>query len=139
MPAWNGGQAKRMYPLAGVTCERCGERPAKHRHHVDRNRRNNDRSNIELLCRSCHKHRHPEQWFTPEMTARGRVATMARAASITHCPAGHEYTPENTYLQRNTLNGKIGRVCRTCRARRLRELRARRSATANPVVIATIL
>jgi hypothetical protein len=113
-----------MYPLAGVTCERCGEWPAQNRHHVDRNTRNNDRSNIELLCRSCHKRQHPEQWFTPEMTARGRAAREARAAAITHCPAGHEYTPENTYLQRNTLNGTVGRVCRVCRARRLRELRA---------------
>ena len=27
----------------------------------------------------------------------------------THCPAGHEYTPENTYYRKNG-----GRVCRTC-------------------------
>ncbi len=28
----------------------------------------------------------------------------------THCPHGHEYTPENTYLQR----GGRGRLCKTC-------------------------
>lgn len=31
-------------------------------------------------------------------------------ASKTHCPHGHEYTPENTYI----IPGSGGRVCRTC-------------------------
>jgi hypothetical protein len=31
----------------------------------------------------------------------------------THCKHGHEYTPENTYLQ-NRKDGYIGRACRAC-------------------------
>ena len=39
-------------------------------------------------------------------------------ANKTHCKRGHEYTPENTMIQRKA-NGNTGRVCRECdRARR---------------------
>lgn len=37
----------------------------------------------------------------------------------THCPQGHEYTPENTYLSRTNE-----RHCRTCDRERTRERRA---------------
>lgn len=37
----------------------------------------------------------------------------------THCPRGHEYTPENTYIQTGP-NRRPGRACRTC----VREKRA---------------
>src|SRR5213596_795658 len=46
-------RTQRMYPLDGVPCERCGE-PATDRHHIDDDPINNDRSNIEFLCHSCH-------------------------------------------------------------------------------------
>lgn len=38
------------------TCERCGFTDAMElpRHHKDRDRRNNDPSNLEVLCQSCH-------------------------------------------------------------------------------------
>ena len=49
------------------------------------------------------------------------AATRARAALITHCPHGHEYTPENTWRYRGV------RSCRECsRLRSLRDGRARR-------------
>ena len=35
-----------------------------------------------------------------------------RSANKTHCPQGHEYSPENTYI-RPDRNGS-GRMCRTC-------------------------
>lgn len=38
----------------------------------------------------------------------------------THCPHGHEYTPENTYLR----PGVWHRVCRTCNRDRCRKVRA---------------
>lgn len=34
----------------------------------------------------------------------------------THCPAGHEYTPENTKLARSTKPGRFKRQCRACKA-----------------------
>lgn len=39
--------------------------------------------------------------------ARGIGAALKRA--IAHCPAGHEYSPENTYVYRNR------RSCKKCR------------------------
>lgn len=43
-------------------------------------------------------------------------------ATKTHCPYGHEYTPENTYVSR----GK--RFCRECARRRSREWKSRQRA-----------
>lgn len=37
-------------------------------------------------------------------------------SSKTHCKRGHEFTPENTYIQSGG-----GRVCRECRRKRVRE------------------
>jgi hypothetical protein len=38
-------------------------------------------------------------------------------ADKTHCPHGHEYTPENTYLNPRSPSGAggVNRTCRTCR------------------------
>jgi hypothetical protein len=36
--------------------------------------------------------------------------------SKTHCPHGHEYTPENTKLIKSTRPGKFKRQCRACKA-----------------------
>ncbi len=41
----------------------------------------------------------------------------------THCPQGHEYTPENTYRR---MDGR--RQCRECGRRRARDWKARRRA-----------
>ena len=35
--------------------------------------------------------------------------------NVTHCPQGHEYTPENTYRQPSRPNQ---RICRTCKQQR---------------------
>jgi len=40
----------------------------------------------------------------------------------THCPYGHEYTPENTYI----INHGQSRACKTCALRRAKEQKAQR-------------
>jgi hypothetical protein len=71
-PAWKGDAAgsdtkrnrcRRLYPVLGP-CQRCGK-PARDRHHKDANPGNNDPSNVEILCRSCH------------MAVDGRTARLA--------------------------------------------------------------
>lgn len=44
-----------------------------------------------------------------DKTAKGRH----HGAKITHCPRGHEYTPDNIYMTR-----KNGRICRICALKR---------------------
>lgn len=57
--------------------------------------------------------------ITKEMRRKMIAAIRARAALITHCPSGHAYTDENTYV------GAAGkRVCRTCNAMRVSEVYA---------------
>lgn len=88
-----------------------------------------------------YRHRNPKhspfhRWHVQSATARGLMMSIyglmspkrrrqivaalsdwrarGRAESFrTHCPQGHEYTDENTYLNRTTN----GRQCKTCRAR----------------------
>lgn len=50
-----------------------------------------------------------------DMMRKGRMKEPPRGAANrakTHCPKGHEYTPENTLIKRR--KGKIGRACRAC-------------------------
>lgn len=62
-------------------------------------------------------------WFEPDTAppVQGtdrRIGNRAQALR-THCSAGHEYTPENTYRRPNPKPGKRGeRVCRTCETAR---------------------
>jgi hypothetical protein len=51
LPTTKRQRAVRLYRLG--LCERCGRRGVD-RHHKDGNTGNNDRSNIEILCRKCH-------------------------------------------------------------------------------------
>lgn len=48
-------RANRLYPTE--PCEHCGN-PKGHRHHKDRNTKNNIRSNIQFLCNKCHQKLH---------------------------------------------------------------------------------
>ena len=42
---------------------------------------------------------------------KGRARSGSRFAGVTHCLRGHEFTPENTYVRRDTG----ARQCRACR------------------------
>lgn len=54
-----------------------------------------------------------------------RAENIRRAAAIkTHCPSGHAYTPENTYVRPGTVHRK----CRTCARERDIERRGQKNA-----------
>jgi len=64
-PAWLGDgasenagrlRAQKMYPAC--ECETCGAKTRFERHHIDGNTKNNDRSNILVLCSACHRSHH---------------------------------------------------------------------------------
>lgn len=62
---WGGGTPpyyKRIaYEAYGKVCNRCGSEDDIVVHHKDRNRKNNDINNLEVLCKKCHQHEH-ECW-----------------------------------------------------------------------------
>lgn len=76
---------------------------------------------LDHLCRNraCCNPEHLEPVTNRENVLRG-IGFAAVNAAKTHCPQGHEYTPENTYVSRRGQ-----RKCRTCK--RARD-RARRRA-----------
>jgi hypothetical protein len=67
---------------------------------------------IDHLCRNraCGNPKHMELVTSRENTLRGDGPT-AKNTRKTHCPRGHEYTPENTY----TPPGTNHRYCKTCK------------------------
>jgi hypothetical protein len=122
-PRWKGDtaltqtkrdRARRRYRLG--PCEQCGA-PATDRHHKDGNTGNNEPRNIAILCRRCHQQ---VDGRAEAMLERFRRVNAERVPP-THCPHGHEYTPENTHFSSS------GRQCRTCGREKARERRARKS------------
>jgi hypothetical protein len=78
---------------------------------------------IDHLCRvrRCVNPSHLEVVTTRENLLRGNTVT-AMAAAKTHCPQGHEFTPENILPDRGT------RRCRTCHTERCRAYYWRKKA-----------
>ncbi len=79
---------------------------------------------------------HMEPVTQAENVQRGRVseANRARNAAITHCPHGHEYTPENTRMIK-LKTGYMARACRTCERIRNRVAAAKRKAARDNIQI----
>lgn len=66
---------------------------------------------LDHLCRNpkCVNPEHLEPVTIKENLLRG-IGPSARNAAKTHCPVGHPYSPENTYINPN--QGQ--RICRSC-------------------------
>ena len=84
---WKHGESsyyKRIaYEAYGKVCNRCGSLKNIVVHHKDRNRKNNDLSNLEVLCKKCHQLEHEHEnnlgeylgQATKERDEKGRFAT----------------------------------------------------------------
>lgn len=78
---------------------------------------------LDHLCRTpfCVNPDHLEVVTARVNTLRGNTPAAANAAK-THCPAGHEYSPENTYIDGGS------RCCKACHRRHQRDYLLRREA-----------
>lgn len=84
-----------------------------------------DRLHLDHLCRvrHCVNPAHMEPVTHRENVLRGE-GVAAKAARMTHCKHGHEFTPDNI---RQSTNGV--RRCKTCKREASRAERARKKAT----------
>jgi hypothetical protein len=69
---------------------------------------------IDHLCRNrcCVNPSHLEPVTLAENIRRGDDTLKAWKLRLTHCPHGHEYSPENTRVK--VINGRKSRDCKAC-------------------------
>lgn len=72
-------------------------------------------------CRECAKERRVPYESNPRPEGWRSVLATANAAK-THCPHGHEYTPENTFYDKSS-NGRRCRICMRAKSARSNEAR----------------
>jgi hypothetical protein len=85
--------------------------------HVCHNRAVDCPGGTSCVHRRCVNPAHLEAVTQRENLLRSPLTAPHHNAAKTHCPQGHEYTPENTY-SRKTPKGYDRRECRTCRRER---------------------
>lgn len=78
---------------------------------------------------SCVNPTHLEPVTMAENNRRGG-SPWALNARKTHCPQGHEYTAENTYLAPGSKSGQFSRACRACHRLRRQVAQNRAKAVA---------
>lgn len=83
---------------------------------------------LDHLChvRNCVRPDHLQQVTHRENLMRSDTL-VARSAATTHCPQGHEYTLDNTYIN-PTLGHRLCRTCRKAKMDRLNDQRRERNA-----------
>ncbi len=80
----------------------------------------------ELVCSNCHatrtfKRMEDKGLIRESHTPEDWASLIRSPIPVTHCPRGHEYTPENTYD-----HGRSGRCCRICERARHAAYRERK-------------
>lgn len=86
---------------------------------------------IDHLCRvrACFNPEHLEPVTARENILRSPFTQASKHAATTHCPAGHEYTPENTRFYAKT-GGRPYRLCKSCARARGRAYYAKKKTRA---------
>ena len=87
---------------------------------------------LDHLCRTrhCVNPDHLEVVRQRVNTLRSPIALGSINAAKTHCPQGHPYSPENTYVYRLKTRSTTTRTCKTCRAEQRRRWLARKNGAA---------
>lgn len=82
---------------------------------------------IDHLCRNrpCCNPTHLEPVPRGENTMRSPIGLAPLNAVKTHCPQGHEYTPENTYIHKRRIH--TSRYCRLCNLAAVRRYQQRQA------------
>jgi HNH endonuclease len=81
----------------------------------------------DIECRTCVRQRAGAHYYKTRKLTGKPNAQQLRAAK-THCPKGHPYSPENTYIHHNKDGSFRGRRCRTCTLENNRNGTQRRSS-----------